>query len=128
MIEAVWHMENAIMEKRIERCEDDIKKLSEGIVETKVNTGNIQKIVDDFSDYIKRSIETLTKIDARLSNLDSAQQRFEKKLCEIEDKVDENEESHKVDTRPIMKNIVKKIIAGVVMAGLGIGLLISLLS
>ena len=121
-------MENSNMEKRIERCEDDIKGLSKEIVATKVNTTNIQKIVDDFSDYIKRSIETLTKIDARLSNLDSAQQRFEKKLCEIEDKVDENEESHKVDYRPITKNIISKVITGVIMAGLGIGLLISLLS
>jgi len=117
-----------VLERRMEKCEDRIDKLSIGVAENATNMGHIQKIVDDFSKYIERSIATLTKIDLRIESLDTNQKRFEKKLGEIECKVDQNEEAHKIDTRPIFKSVVTKIIIAVVIFSLGLGLLYQLLT
>jgi septal ring factor EnvC (AmiA/AmiB activator) len=121
-------MENAIMEKRIGKCEDKISELSKEVTENTVNMSHFQKIVEKFEKFTDECTKTLIEIQNSIKNLNEKHDSLEKKLCEIEDKVENNEESHKVDTRPIIKNIISKVITGLLIAGLGIGLLISLLS
>jgi len=100
-------MENAILEKRVERCEDDIKELSREVTENTTNMEHTQKIVDDFSKFINENIKTLTNIQDEIKSLNKSQEcfqvSFEKKLGDIKEKVDQNEEFNKVDIRPIQK-------------------------
>ena len=106
-----------VLTRRIEKCEEGIKDLSKEVTENTTNMGHIQKIVDDFSKFINENIKTLTHIQDEIKNLNKSQEcfqeSFEKKLGDIKEKVDQNEEFNKVDIRPIQKknyeNILGKI-------------------
>jgi hypothetical protein len=130
-------MENALdFEKRLSKVEQRVSD----------NFEYMKTIVTDFKEYMGKSSdamtkvsETMIKVQVSLEQTSEKQSRLEQQFCEnqkevskkfddLETKIDENEELHKVDTRPIMKNIISKVITGVIIAGLGIGLLISLLS
>lgn len=99
--------------RRVGQCESDIKTLSKEVTENTTNMGYIQKVVDDFSEFIKENIKTLTNIQNELMNLNKNQENFEKKLCEVKAKVDENENLNKIDLRVTQKknyeNILTKI-------------------
>jgi chromosome segregation ATPase len=116
-------MENVLLDRRIETCEKDIKGLSLAVVETKTNMVNVQKVVDDFSEYIKKSIETLVQINFRLENLDDNQKRLEKQLSEIKCKVDNNEELSKIDLRKIQRDNFEKTITKVLLILTPLGLI-----
>lgn len=117
-------------------------------VEQKVsdNFEYMKEVISDFKTFMNKSVDamgeaskTMVKVQENLKMTSDNQARLEQRFCEnqkevnekfedLEKKIDENEELHKIDTRPIFKNVFTKILTGIIIAGLGVGLLISLLT
>lgn len=121
-------MESAMLEKRIGKCEDKIDNLATEMAENKVNVSHIQEIVKDFKVFMNECVLAMRDTRNEIANLNKAQEATDKKLCDLKEQIEDNEELYKVDTRPIFKSIITKILTGIIIAGLGIGLLISLLT
>jgi len=116
------------LEARINRHDEDIKEMSGKIVENSINMNYIKEIVQDFKLYINENTKTITSVRDQLQFLNKNQESFEKQLCAIKEKVDGNEEAHKVDTRPIWNGIITKLIVAIIICGLGISIFYTLLS
>jgi hypothetical protein len=117
-------------------------------VEQKVsdNFEYMKEAISDFKIFMNKSVDamseaskTMVKVQENLKMTSDNQARLEQRFCEnqkevnekfedLEKKIDENEELHKIDTRPILKGIITKLITGIIITGLGVGLLISLLT
>jgi uncharacterized protein Yka (UPF0111/DUF47 family) len=123
--------------------EERLSKIEQKVAD---NFEYMKEVVNDFKQFMNKSVDAMTetsktmiKVQENLKTTSENQARLEqcfrdnqkeinKKLEELEEKIDENEEAHKIDTRPLLKGILTKILTVIIIAGLGIGLLISLLT
>jgi len=97
------------LEKRVGKCEDQIDKLSEKVTENNTNMTHFLKVVDKFEKFTDQCTKTLIGIENRINNLNEKHTSLEKKLCEVEDKVDNNEKLNTIDLREIQKKNAKAV-------------------
>lgn len=109
--------------QRIDKCENKIELLAREVTENTVNMRHVCRAVDEFSIFINENIKTLTQIQNQLENMNRNQEHFEQKLCQIEDKVDQNEESFKIDLRPIQKKNFENVLTKIFMILSPIGMI-----
>ena len=109
--------------QRMDKCEDKIELLAREVTENTVNMKHVCRVVDEFSIFINENIKTLTQIQNQLENMNRNQEHFEQKLCQIEDKVDQNEESFKIDLRPIQKKNFENVLTKIFMILSPIGMI-----
>lgn len=93
-------MENNILAKRVEKCENKIDLLSREVSENTVNMEFMKDIVNKFEKTQDETVKTLIKIQG-------AMDIFKCELGEIKQKVDKNEELNTIDLRELQKKGAK---------------------
>ena len=118
------------LEKRVEKCETKIDDLALIVKENSVNARHFLRVVEKFEQFSGQCTETLLKIQGNMEKLTSSYDFLQKEVCDIKNKVDENEDLNTVDLRKIKKintiSVITKI--SMILTPLGfIGLLLYLI-
>jgi len=113
------------MEKRIEKLEDD-REFMHSLDKTMVLQ---TKMLEDISAHNKKQDIKLDemqqinlKINENLTELAEGQRTLNKRVGKLEDRVDENEEKHTIDIRPINKKKYEDVLYKIIIPG-GIGII-----
>jgi Mg2+ and Co2+ transporter CorA len=123
-------MENMVLEKRVSKNEEKIGNLSKEVTENTVNMGYIQRIIDKFEKFTDECTQTLVNMRLEMKTFVNNQETLKQEVCEIKEKVEENEELNKFDLRKNQQNIYGSILGkiGVILTPLAlIGLILYLL-
>jgi hypothetical protein len=110
-------MENEMLEKRVEKHDNQIQELSLDVRENKINMSHIQEMFKDFKEFMldtrefmRENILALKDVQYGVKTLNDSHEILKQEVCEIKEKVDGNEDLHKVDVRPITKEVISKIL------------------
>ncbi len=113
------------MEKRIEKLEDDRE-----FMHSLDKTMTLQtKMLEDISAHNKKQDIKLDemqqinlKINENLTELAEGERTLNKRVGKLEERVDENEEKHTIDIRPINKKKYEDVLYKIIIPG-GIGII-----
>jgi predicted RNase H-like nuclease (RuvC/YqgF family) len=97
------------LEKTVDRHEEEIKGLSFKVTENSTSMKFFQRTVEKFEMFTDECTKTLVGIQNSIQNLNDKHASLEKKLCEVKDKVDKNENLNTIDLRELNKTNKKGI-------------------
>jgi chromosome segregation ATPase len=108
------HMDDVI--RRVGQCEGEITNLKIKLAENSVNMNNIREIIGDFKEfmtdtrsYMQEHTKVLQGIEYKMEAFTESQNCLKEEVTKLKDKVEGNEESHKLDTRALFKKIIEKL-------------------
>jgi chromosome segregation ATPase len=115
--------------KQVEKHDERIEELSKSVIENNVVIKDFKDAMIDIKEFISENTKTQIKMQNHLDNLDRSFKSMKDKVGYLSDKIENNEDLHKIDVRPIQKKSFEDILSKFIYPALiGGGLIYYILS